>query len=443
VDGPPAADIRQQGKVVKPALRWIASNLPLALLALLLAVLTWVTAVEEADPTKTDRFLQPIPVEVDGLPAGLVIVGEVNAWTRVTLRAPESVWDALSVDDFSASIDLTGLGAGIHHVPINVTISAERSPSEIVLIEPQTITVELQRWAERTISVDVQLTGEPALAYSAQTMIITPTTVTISGPSTYVDQVVQASAEISIQDAEADVEETLALQALNADGQTVPFVTVTPVIVQVRVPIEIREDFRTLTVKPIREGLIEPGYTITGFSVDPESVTVSGAPAVIAALPGFIETEPISVEGAQADVIAHPPLNVPSNVALVPGQQVTVTYYIEAIHSSLTMEITPTLQNLASGLTATVSPTTVEVFLSGPLPQLEAMQVSDVRVVIELFELEPGTYQIAPQVVVPDGLTNYSILPSIVQVEITVAPTPTPTPRASRVETPTPTPTEN
>jgi YbbR domain-containing protein len=431
---------------VKAALRWIASTLPLALLALLLAVLAWVTAAEEADPTNTDRFLQVIPVEVNGLAEEMVIVGEVDAWTQVTIRAPESVWDALSGDDFSASIDLTGLEAGVHHVPINVTISEERSPSEITLIEPQTVTVELQRWTERTVPVNIQVEGEPALAYSAQTMIVTPTVVTISGPSAYINQVIGASAGTSVQGAEDNVEEVLALQPLDVDGQVVPYITVTPAVAQVSISVEIREDFRTLTVKPVREGLIAHGFTITGFSVFPESVTVSGAPEIIEALPGFIETEPVSVEGAQDDVISHPPLSVPADVALVPGQQVTVTYHVEAIQSSLTMEITPTLQNLASGFTATVSPATVEVFLSGPLPKLEVMQASDVRVVIELFELEPGIHQIVPQVVMPDGVTNYSILPSVVQVEIAEAPTPTPTftptPEALDEETPTPTPAE-
>jgi YbbR domain-containing protein len=425
--------------------RWLLTNLPLALLALLLAVLTWVTAAEEADPINTDRFLQVIPVEMSGLAENMVVVGEVDAWTQVTVRAPESVWDVLSANDFSASVDLTGLQEGVHQVPVNVTISEERKPSEIVIIEPQALSVELQRWLERTVPVEVQVSGEPALAYSAQATVVTPTTVTVSGPSTYVNQVAGTSVETSVQNAEKDVEEVLALQPLDAAGEVVPYVTVTPAVAQVHVPIQIKEDFRTLTVKPVREGLIAYGYTITGFSVYPESVTVSGAPETIAALPGFIETQPISVEGAQDDVVAHPPFNVPAEVALLPGQQVTVTYHIEAIQSSLTMEITPTLQNLAPGFTATVSPETVEVFLSGPLPKLEAMQASDVRVVVELFELEAGTHQIVPEVVVPEGVTDHSILPSLVQVEIaeaptvTPTPTPSPTPRAANPETPTPT----
>jgi YbbR domain-containing protein len=430
---------------VKPALRWIASNLPLALLALLLAGLAWITAAEEADPTRTDRYSQSIPVKIVGLPDGMVIVEEPNTSVQVTIRAPESLWNSLKPTDFSATIDLTDKQAGIHQVPIKVAVAEGKTPLEMLLVEPSDITLELQPWVEHTVPVHIQVEGEPALAYLAQTMMVTPRTVTVSGPGPYVDRAVAAGAQISIQDVDANVEEELSLQPLDSEDQPVPHVTVTPDVAQVHIPIELKADYRTLTIKPVREGLIAYGYTITGFSVTPESVTVSGAPDDIAALPGFIETEPVSVEGAQADVIAHPALSVPPNIALVPGQEVTVTYYVEAIHSSLTIEITPTLQNLAPGFTATVSPATVEIFLSGPLPQLEAMQPGDVRVVLELFELDAGTHQITPQVVVPDGLTDYSVLPSAVQVEILIAPTQTPTPSPIPEPTaiPTATPTKD
>ncbi|MBN1975762.1 MAG: hypothetical protein JW918_00035 [Anaerolineae bacterium] len=426
---------------MKPALRWIASTLPLVLLALMLAVLAWITAAEEADPTTTDRYPQSIPVKVVGLPDGMVIVEEPNTAVQITFRAPESLWNSLRPGDFSATIDLAGLQAGVHQVPIQVAVAEGKKPLEMILVEPSKVTLELQPWVARSVPVNVKVEGEPALAYLAQTMTVTPMTVTVSGPGPYVDLAVAAEAQISIQDVDANVEEELSLRPLDSEGQPVPHVTVAPDVAQVHIPIELKADYRTLTIKPVREGLIAYGYTITGFSVTPESVTVSGAPDDIAALPGFIETEPVSVEGAQADVVAHPALSVPPNIALVPGQEVTVTYYVEAIHSSLTIEITPTLQNLAPGFTATVSPATVEVFLSGPLPQLEAMQPGNVRVVLELFELDAGTHQITPQVVVPDGLTGYSVLPSTVQVEILIAPTATPTPRGTPESTPTPTAT--
>ena len=100
---------------------------------------------------------------------------------------------------------------------------------------------------------------------------------------------------------------------------------------------------------------------------------------------------------------------------------------VEAIQSSLTVEIVPEIQGLGPSLTATVSPETVEGILSGPLPLLETLETNDVRVVLGLFGLPLGTHQIEPQVVVPAGMAAQSILPATVQVDVFVAPTPTPT----------------
>lgn len=423
---------------MKAALRWIAANLPLAALSLILATVAWTVAVEESDPVRTERYLQAIPIGTTGRPDGMFIVGGVNDRVQVTVRAPESIWSSLRLEDFEAVVDLAGVGPGTHELPVVVTL--KKQPAEVLLVEPQTITLELQPWVERAIPIEIDVEGVPALAYLTRTLTTTPTQVMVSGPSSYVDQVASVSAQISIQNASADVDEELSLLVLDAQGQSVPLVTLDTEFVQVHVPIELREDFRTLTVKPIREGLVAPGYTITGFSVDPADVTVAGVPEVIAALPGFIETEAISVEGAESNVVAFPALNVPSNVALLPGQQITVTFMVEAIESSRTIEITPTLEGLAPGLAATVSPETVEVFLTGPLPELEDMAPTDVRVVLDLFDLEPDIYQLTPQVVVPGGVTKFSVLPAVVQVEVIIAPTATPTPTAGPIPAATPTP---
>ncbi len=45
---------------MRAAVRWLASNFWSMVLALLLAILAWFVAVEAQDPTRTDRFPQPI-----------------------------------------------------------------------------------------------------------------------------------------------------------------------------------------------------------------------------------------------------------------------------------------------------------------------------------------------------------------------------------------------
>ena len=410
---------------MRATLRWIVSNLPLMILALILAVLAWVVAVEEEDPTLEERYPQPIPVTPPELPEGMVIVGDFDERVQVTVRAPESVRNSLKVDDFTATIHLAGLDAGVHKVPVQVVL--HKYPSQVMLVEPEYVTLEMEPRAERTVPVHVQIEGEPSLGYFMRAQISASREVTVSGPSTYVARVVEAATQVSVQNAKSTIEGEFQLQLQDSEGQSVPYVMLTPAVINVRIPIEPSGYYRALGVKAVLEGQIAPGYRLTYISVEPPTVTVFGVPDVIAALPGFIETEPVDIEGAQADVIERPTLTVPPNVIVVPGQPpVEVKVSIEAIQSSLTMEVTPELQGLGPGLTATVSPETVEVILSGPLPLLETLEANDVHVVLDLFILSLGTHQIEPQVsqvVVPEGITAQSILPATVQVEISVMPT--------------------
>jgi YbbR domain-containing protein len=410
---------------VKATLRWIASSVPLMVLSLILAALAWVAAVEEEDPTLERRYSQPVPVTPLELPGGMVIVGEFDERVHVTVHAPKSVWDSLKVDDFTVTVDLADLDAGVHQVPVQVTLN--KQPSRVILVEPERVTLELEPEVQRTVPVQVQTKGEPTLGYLRRTATVDPSEVTVSGPSSYVARVAEAFTQVSVQDANTDIEGEFQVQLQGDESQPVRYVTWTPEVVHVRIPIEPSDYYRPLAIKVVLlEGQVAPGYRITDISVEPPTVTVFGIPDVIAALPGYIETEPIDVEGAQADIVKRPALNVPPNVAVVPGQQVEVRISIEAIPSSLTIEVTPELQGLGPGLTATVSLETVEVILSGPMPLLEALEVDDVRIVLDLFDLPRGTHQIEPQVVVPEGLIAQSIIPATVQVEIFTAPTPVP-----------------
>lgn len=409
---------------MKTTFRWAASNAALMILALALAALSWIVAVEEEDPTREERYPQAIPVAPPEPPDGMIIVGEFDEYVQVTLRAPESVWRTLTLDDFTATVDLANLEPGAREAPIRVTLN--KNPARLLLVEPEHVTIELEPKTEISVSAHVQIEGEPALGYIRRSISVDTRQVTVSGPASFVTQVLTVSTRISVQDASADVEGEYKLQPLGADGEPVPNVTLTPEKINARIPIELSGYYRSLAVKVVLEGNTAPGYFNPSIAIDPPAVTVFGTPGVIAALPGFIETEAINVEQAQADVIVRPALIVPPNVAVVSGQQVEVSIFIESIQSSLTVEIVPEIQGLEPGFTTTISPETVEIILSGPLPLLEALVANDVRVILDLFGLERGTHQVEPQVVVPEGATAQSILPPTVQVEIlsTLIPTP-------------------
>jgi hypothetical protein len=140
-------------------------------------------------------------------------------------------------------------------------------------------------------------------------------------------------------------------------------------------------------------------------------------------------------------VIERAAVLLPENVSSVFGVKgVTVRVVITPLQGGVTVTRVPVVQGLAPGFKARILLDKVDVFLSGPLPRLESLQPTDVRVVLDVSGLDPGVHAVRPVPVPPEGLQVDSILPETVEVEISEEPTPTPAPTES-VPQPTPTPT--
>src|SRR5512138_2594371 len=106
-------------------MRLLAKNIRTLLLALVLGVSVWVSAVSAADPNEVRTFPRAIPIEVVGQDPSLVLTSPVPPTMEVSLRAPRSVWEMLTAreDAVHAVLDLSGLSAGEHSVDIQVTVA--------------------------------------------------------------------------------------------------------------------------------------------------------------------------------------------------------------------------------------------------------------------------------------------------------------------------------
>lgn len=413
------------GAGMSSGVRWLIRNVPLIVMAFVLAVLAWMVALEQADPTMERVYPRPIPVSITGLADDMLVLDTFDETVQVTLRTTQSVWDDLTVGDFGATVDASGLGPGLHELDVDVELDEELT--RILEVEPATVEVELDARATRVVPVHVELQGEPAVGYVSRRATTEPSDITVRGPTSYVTRVVEAFATLSIQGANQTIEETLSVRPRDDEGSSVPNVSLTPDEVDLFITIEPSGYHSTLAVKAVLTGEIASGYRITDIGIEPPTVTVFGSPADLALQEGFIETAPINVDEAQDDIVVRPGLRVPPEVTVVPGQQVSVRVAIEAIESSVTITSTPEIQGLEPGYTYTLSPDVVQVILSGPLPRLESLGRDDVRLVLELFDFTEGTYQLEPEVIVPDSITPQSVIPATIQVRITQQPTPTAT----------------
>jgi YbbR domain-containing protein len=425
-------------------IRRLLDHLGTLSLALILAVVVWVMAVNQENPPVRDAFHEPIPIEVVNKPPGLVLFGDVVESTQVTVQAPESSWNDLSLSKFRALLDLAGMQSGLHDVPIQVTCSDSRV--RIVERNPDRIAVRLEPSASEEVPVAIDVPDSPALGYAARPMVTTPPTVTISGPASIVEQVTHVAGELRLGSAKSTVVRYVFVSPRNAQGEAVGWVDWTPTEVEVQVPIEQRLGFRDASVRAVVVGQVAPGYWISNITVEPSAVTLIGSPDALESLEGYVATNTVDVSGAEGKVTERVALDLPSNVSLVPvgdagSEGVQVTVEVAAIMGGRTIQHWVELQGLAPNLRAQASPEWVDVILSGPLSQLQGLRSEQVQVMLDLFDLAAGVHKVRPTVLVPEGLKVESIVPDTIEVDIgEIPPTPIYT-RAPTTPTAIPTPT--
>lgn len=418
-------------------MRWFASNLRTFLLALVLGVAVWVSAVSAADPDEVHRYPRAVPIEIVGQDPGLILTNEVPTTMNVTLRAPRSVWESLNTreDSVRAILDLSGRGAGEHEVNLQVQVGLR--PTQIMLANPDKVTVNLESFKTATLPLIPTLIGQPSTGYQAADATLALAEVMISGPEALVNEAMKARVAINLDGVrESITNEPVPIQIIDSKGEIIRGLTINPETVEANVPIRQQGGYRDLAVNVVVNGQQAPGYRLENISVFPLVVTVvSDDPALVASLPGVVDTQPLDLEGAREDISTRLALDLPEGVNLAGPQTVQVQVSITPIQTSITLKNQPIkVVGLGENLMAQPSTETVDVIISGPAPVLETLTADDIEIIVDVTDRGPGNYilmtEAKPSI---DNLLIESINPPTVEVVISIPGTLTPV-------TPSPTP---
>jgi YbbR domain-containing protein len=423
--------------------RWLVRNLSALALALVLAIAVWLSAVTSADPDEVRAFPRSISLEIVGQDPALVIVGTLPENVNLTLRAPRSVWDKLSASDnpVRAVADFSGMSAGEHEIPVQIQVRI--GPAQVVSVSPQSVHVNLQPLATKTFPIELAILGEVAIGFETGDPIMDVTQITLSGPVPLITQVKRVQADVSIAGIRQDVQVSAPLRILDANGANVTGLSLTPENVRVHLPITQQGGYRDIAVKVAVRGQVAGGYRLTNISVFPPILTVySKEPALVNRLPGYVETEPLNLDGASQTTDTSLGLNLPEGVSVVGDQTVQVQVGIAAIEGSLSLNnMRVEVIGLAPGLGAAISPQTVDVILTGPLPLLDKLSAGDVTIIVDLTGLELGVHQLTPQAqIIINDVRVQSINPGTIEVTISVTGTSAPTGTVTPTAIPTPKP---
>lgn len=163
---------------------WIRQNWKLKLIALALALLSWISINGFIND---QRVITDVPVEIRVRADRVIETADVST-VNVTLRGTRDDVRRLSRLDVSAVVDLTD-DDRIGELRLPLTTRAIRFPSHVQLadVSPQLVNVRMDELSQREVRVKDTITGEPMQGFRVDRAFVSPPRIRVRGPKTYVD----------------------------------------------------------------------------------------------------------------------------------------------------------------------------------------------------------------------------------------------------------------
>lgn len=150
---------------------------------------------------------------------------------------------------------------------------------------------------------------------------------------------------------------------------------------------------RRLPVVPEIEGEPAPGFVAGRVLVDPPFVEVTGPESRLNAV-REATTEPVSVQGATAEVRDRVTIGVP-DAALRLNEPRSATVVVEIVPAPIERSVKGVrvhVRNAARGLRVTVRPSTVTLVVRGRREAIGALDASRLEAFVDVGNLGPGRY---------------------------------------------------
>lgn len=394
-------------------------NWPLKLAAIGLATLLYGGLVlSQSSATLTGV----VPVTPREQPADTFLLTTLRPVTEIRYFTPSNVRPISS--DFEAWVDLSDVapGSGRRSVPIQLRSIDPRV--RVLGFEPQTVTVELDRVAQKTVPVQVER-GDIPVNMSVGPVTVDPAEVRVVGPASVLARVVAAQATVIVQPSGIDVDQDVELVPVDNVGDAVAQVELEPATARVTIPIFSDRQTRQLPVSPQITGSPAAGFELATVSVEPRFITVEGDVDELAALVSIF-TQPIPVTGFSASRTLEVALAVPTGVIVLDTQEVTVAIEIRAVTATRSFEVGTRLIGVQPDLAYKVGVDRVQITVGGSTADLDRLIGATLAVDLDVTTLGPGTTEVTATAALPPGVTLLSVSPPRVQIVVTARPTPPP-----------------
>jgi YbbR domain-containing protein len=163
-------------------------NILLKVSAVALALLLWVHVATN----KTYEYQLILPLRIDHIPPGLVMVSELPTEVEIKVRATGKQLLVMTTESSTIVIDAAGFKAGSTERSVTnaeVRAALDRPPEGVEVIFPRTFFLKLEKASQKKLPVRSMINIQPAAGFAlVSSPLIDPDTVLVSGPASVVHQ---------------------------------------------------------------------------------------------------------------------------------------------------------------------------------------------------------------------------------------------------------------
>ncbi len=363
--------------------------------AIVISTLLWLFIYSEHQP----RFRADYPVNIQylNLPISLRLVDREDV-LRIRLQGEPAALNNVNNETLKATVDLAGLGEGIHRVQVKVF----NSTGARLVRRNHNVQVELEKLNSIEMPVKLGFFGSLPVGMRLGHVTFTPEKVVIYGQTDELALVHLVVANIDLTEKQKTFRVNVRLSAV--DDQGVPLddtVKIDPERITAVVPVK-KEFVKVVPITPrFKKGSGKGGFSEADFY--PTVVNLVGNEDALRDIK-TIETEEFDLsrceEGGVFPLRLDTPRNVFANVDRVTlscrsGQEITLSFLVNI-----------KVLNLCENCTYQLIPKKMKVTITGPDNKVNQINISQISAVVDALGLKEGTHDVRLHVELSPGVEN-------------------------------------
>ncbi len=393
--------------------KFFSKFLDIRVLSLIFAILIWYYVIGVQGPIITRTF--KVPITTINRESG-VFITDSPGFVNVTAEGSSKVILGVKPSDFTALVNLAGKTEGEFY--LSTDVKPPTSSVKIKTVSPEKVKIGLEKIATEKMPLIVKFKGKASENFIPAMPIVSPDTVTITGPASKLDKIESAVVEVDITGIESETTLILPVQLTLKDNANISDVQVNPSSCAVKITGNNPVISKIVPIIPKITGQPFQGFGVESVSVNPISVTLKGAMNGLSGV-NYIETSPVDISGVTKTKAYTIPLNIPQGIDVVNNKNCTLTVTIAPV-KKLEITIPLTVNYDSVNYDAEISEKNVKVVVMGFEGALKTISQASVTAIVDVSKFAKGTYTVPVRVNgLPTNTAISIIYPEVVHITLT------------------------